>query len=468
MDRAGILTRLHDWNPWWKGAALDGVPEFRRDAFLELERDLAGRKAVVLTGLRQTGKTTALLQLILGRGQAESRRCCYLPLDQVGPDLDRWQATLEDVIRLWSAEVAGSPLGRGPPKLVFLDEAHFVPTWARDVKGILDRRWPVRFVVTGSAATTLQREAAKLLAGRSVSRRIGPLVLGELVRARLDPGESAAILGIAGDFRRLVRRAVEMGTWDEESFRKVTVAFAPCREEVSSLTARLVERGGFPEVALSEIDVPAAYRMMRTYLAMLVQKDFVEFFRVRDTRTLERLIEILAQGTGRILVERKLASDVGAAINTVRNHVGFLENAGLVRTLRAHVENAARAARLPEKYHFVDPGLRGALVGASPEDRGHVLDSLVFRHLAAWAERELPGARFTYWRQGDREVDLVLAHGRRLIGIEVHATGGEHGGLEAFGDRHPRSTAWMVSEGTTGRAEDGRTELPLGLVLLLA
>jgi hypothetical protein len=45
---------------------------------------------------------------------------------------------------------------------------------------------------------------------------------------------------------------------------------------------------------------------------MLVQKDFVQFFHVRDTRTLERLIEILAQGTGRILVERKLASTVGA------------------------------------------------------------------------------------------------------------------------------------------------------------
>lgn len=467
MDRALVLARLHDWNPWWKGQKLE-VPAFRRDSFAELTRHLDQPKAVILTGLRQTGKTTLLLQHMASRPEGERRRCCYLPLDQLGPDLDRWGATLEDVLRLWGEEMAGSPLSQTPTKSVFLDEAQFVPGWAREVKGILDRRWPVRFVVTGSAAVTLQEEAAKYLAGRSVIQRIGPLTLRELVRAVLEPPKVDKILVIAEEWQDQVESAVESGAFDAPEFQRVVQAFAPWREEVSALTARLTERGGFPEIALSQMDTPTAYRMMRTFLAMLVQRDFVEFFRVRDTRTLERLIEILAQGTGRILVERKLAGDVGAAVNTVRNHIGFLENAGLVQILKAHVGSAGRAARLPEKFHFADSGLRAALVGPSPEDRGYVLDSLLYRHLAEWADVTFPGAKFGYWRQGDREVDLVLEYGRRLVGIEVHAKGSERGGLAAFRERHPKSATWIVSEGTTGRADRDRVELPLGLMMLLA
>ena len=467
MDRALALARLHDWNPWWKGEA-PPVPAFRRDTFAELGRQLDQPKAVILTGLRQTGKTTAILQLVAGMAAPERRRCCYLPLDQFAPDLERWGTSLEEVLRLWSAEITGSPLGKPPIKYVFLDEAHFVPTWARELKGMLDRRWPVRFVVTGSAAVTLHQEAARFLAGRSAIQKIGPLRLRELVRARLDPRESDSILAVAEEWGDLVEDAVESGSWAGRDFERIMMGFAPWKEQVSALTARLLERGGFPEIALTEMDAHAADRMMRTFLTMLIQKDFVEFFRVRDTRTLERLIAMIAQGTGRILVERKLASDVGAAVNTVRNHIGFLRDAGLIQVLKAHVEGAGRAARLPEKFHFADSGLRAALVGTNLEDRGFLLDSLLFRHLSEWADSNMPAGRFAYWRQGDREVDLVFQHGRRTVGIEVHASGSERGGLEAFRQRHPKSAGWMVTEGTTGRAEPDRVELPLGLMLLLA
>lgn len=467
MDRAALLTRLHDWNPGWRGE-IPGVPAFRRSAFAGLERDLAQPRAVILTGLRQTGKTTLLQQMIASRSEAERRLLCYLPLDQASPDLDRWNASLEEVIRLWSEEIAGLPLSRGAVRIVLLDEAQTFPGWAREVKAILDRRWPVRFVVTGSAATTLQHEAAQALAGRALLRNIGPLTIRERVRARLEPRKAGLLLELGKEWSGLVRAAVLSEGWKASAFRRVTEEFAPWREEVAALTAGLILRGGFPEIALSDLDLPTAQRMMRTFLAMLVQKDFVQFFGVRDTRTLDRLIAILAQGTGRILVERKIASDIGAAINTVRNHIRFLEDAGLVRTLRAHVESAGRASRLPEKFHFVDPGLRAALVGESPEDRGFVLDSLLHSHLAEWAERELPACRFTYWRQGDREVDLVLEHGRRRMGIEIHATGGNRGGLPAFRERHPGSEAWIVSEDSTGRLTEDFIELPLGLMLLLA
>jgi predicted AAA+ superfamily ATPase len=467
VDRAALLARLYDWNPWWKGIP-PAAPEFRRDAFEEIRRHLGQPKTVVLYGLRQTGKTTLLLQLIQATDPPGRRRACYLPLDQVEPDLSRWTISLEELLRVWSEEVAGSPLGQGPVKNVFLDEAHFLKGWAREVKGILDRKWPVRFVVTGSAATSLQREAARLLAGRAFLVELGPLTLREQLRGTAREAPATSLIETGTEWARVLSERLEQGRWDEKALESVVKRFSPLREEASAATARHLERGGYPEIALSDMPLPAAQRMMKTFLTLLVQKDFVEFFRVRDTRTLERLIEILAQGTARILVERKLASDVGASINTVRNHLGFLKNAGLVSSLRARVENAARAARLPEKFHFADPGLRAALVGTLPEDRGHLLDSLLHRHVRGWAERALPGARFFYWREKDRETDLVLEYGRRAVGIEVHAGGSERFGLRAFLERHSKAEGWIVSEGVTGKIEKGIVEIPLGLMLLLA
>jgi uncharacterized protein len=114
--------------------------------------------AVVVTGARQTGKSTLAEQLVPG-----ARR--YATLD----DLDLLDAAQHD-----PEEVVGGP---GP---VTLDEVQRAPELLRAVKRAIDRdRKAGRFLLTGSANLLLMRQVSESLAGRASYLTLWPMTRRE-------------------------------------------------------------------------------------------------------------------------------------------------------------------------------------------------------------------------------------------------------------------------------------------------
>ena len=114
--------------------------------------------AVVVTGARQTGKSTLAEHLVPG-----ARR--YATLD----DLDVLDAARRD------PEVLV-----GGPGAVTLDEVQRAPELLRAVKGAIDRdRTPGRFLLTGSANLLLMRQVSESLAGRASYLTLWPMTRRE-------------------------------------------------------------------------------------------------------------------------------------------------------------------------------------------------------------------------------------------------------------------------------------------------
>ena len=114
--------------------------------------------AVVVTGARQTGKSTVAEHLVEGR-----RR--YATLD----DLDILDAARRDPASL----VAGATP-------VTLDEVQRAPELLLTVKRAIDRdRTPGRFLLTGSANLLLMRRIAESLAGRASYLTLWPMTRRE-------------------------------------------------------------------------------------------------------------------------------------------------------------------------------------------------------------------------------------------------------------------------------------------------
>ncbi|GAG70719.1 unnamed protein product, partial [marine sediment metagenome] len=63
MERPELLRIFHRWNPWWEGIS-PRIPDFRRNAFVPLRKELGENKVTAIIGPRQTGKTTLMLQTI--------------------------------------------------------------------------------------------------------------------------------------------------------------------------------------------------------------------------------------------------------------------------------------------------------------------------------------------------------------------------------------------------------------------
>ncbi|MCC6766353.1 MAG: DUF4143 domain-containing protein [Deltaproteobacteria bacterium] len=80
---------------------------------------------------------------------------------------------------------------------------------------------------------------------------------------------------------------------------------------------------------------------------------------------------------------------------------------------------------------------------------GRLVENAVGAHLL----NGLPGPDWsvTYWRDGDAEVDFVVAHGTRVWALEVKSgRPGKVSGLQAFRKRYPKATVWLIGAGGLG------------------
>lgn len=290
------------------------------------------------------------------------------------------------------------------PGRVILDEVQRVPELLRGIKLSVDRdRRPGRFLLTGSANLLMLPRLGDSLAGRMQVIELQPLTAAELARA---PGGFLAAL-IEG---------------------RLKPALAGKQTDAAQALAARVVAGGFPEaVARPEA---RARTWHREYLRSLVERDVQEIGRVRDSRAVGRLLEVLALRTAKLLNLSSLGNDLDLRRETVENYLEICERLYLVRRLQPWHRNASKRLIKTPKVHLVDSGLAATLGGLTAtawntqrERFGHLLESFVLQQLiaqAGWTDADL---RFWHYRDKDQvEVDLVITRGRETWGVEIKSS----------------------------------------------
>ena len=314
-----------------------------------------------------------------------------------------------------AAAAAADPGGfvAGLPPAVTLDEIQRVPALLPAIKLAVDRdRRPGRFLLTGSADLWLLPAVSESLAGRMEIIRLHPLTEAEKSRR---PGRFLEHL-LAGSLTPRVS------------------AGAP----IQGLAARLLE-GGFPEAASR----PASRlrQWHRGYVDALIERDARDVTTLRNLGHLKSLLTLLAHQTAQLLNVNAVSKHLGIRRETVENHLAALERLFLVRLVPAwHASPERRLVKAP-KVHVVDCGVAAALVGLTANDWlkerdqfGHVLESFVLQQLMAQAAASGADVAFCHYRDKDQvEVDVVIARGRKVWGVEVKAgatlTSGDGQGL---------------------------------------
>ena len=168
-----LLELLVSLNPWWSGR--DFATGVRRERyFSKIKRYLASGEIVVLSGVRRSGKTTLLYQvvddLIHGQG-VEPRKVLFVNCDE--PEIARLDRPLETVLETYRKEVCGEE----GAFLVF-DEIQNIPGWERWIKSVYDRK-QFRLVISGSSSYLLDSELSTLISGRYLAIPVYPLDFNE-------------------------------------------------------------------------------------------------------------------------------------------------------------------------------------------------------------------------------------------------------------------------------------------------
>ena len=344
----------------------------------QLARHLRTMPAVVLTGARQTGKST------LAQAVEPGRR--FVSLD----DFD-----VLDAARRQPEALTG---GDAP---VTLDEVQRAPDLLHEVKAAIDRgRQAGRFLLTGSANLLLMKQVTESLAGRASYLSLWPMTRREQ-------------LGLG-----------RCGIWDELLANAETQwpAVVAAQEAPAEDWQALARRGGFPFPAAHMQEASDRAIWFEGYARTYLERDLASLSAVASLPVFRRLMRTICLRLGQPANQSALGRDVALPQATVHRYLNLLETSYMLVRLPAYSVNRTKRLLKAPKLYWGDTGLALHIAGIDQPQGAH-LENLVLGDLLAWRDARPARAEVLCWRTAaGEEVDFVIEAGGFVLPIEIKTT----------------------------------------------
>lgn len=332
---------------------------------------------VVLTGARQTGKTTFL------KNEEPFKNWHYINLD----DLDTLSLIKRSPLELLSAF-----------EKIVIDEVQKAPEILPLVKNLVDSNKNRRFVLSGSANLLLLKEVTETLAGRSLYFPLFP-------------------------FARQEWEGQNIPQW----FLDLLEGIPPENLESPKISpVSYLLRGFMPRVLEISRDSQASL-WWEGYVKTYLERDLRDFSHISYLGDFKKLLEVLAINTSSTLNESRISENLGMSQPTVHRYINLLEASFIYWKLRPFYTRKTKQIVKSPKGYFVDPGLTSYLSGYSspssiPEDfKGKLFENMIFLHLQIMTSI-IRGNLYFFQRRGKggtREVDFVLEKEGKIVALEA-------------------------------------------------
>ena len=482
-DDDSLYRAMERTNPWWTGRRMQGgsAREFRRPGYAELMRHIGEHPVQAVLGARQVGKTALLRQVaaeLVARG--DPRRVMLLSLDETSlfPSADNLRRMLD----LYGLRVLGESLyGLSQDTYVILDEAQAVANWQRVIKGVVDHRGPLTFVVSVSSSADIFGKSESLV-GRIRHQAMAPMSFCEVLSFR-NHAQAAAIAGVGAGLRGALARSAEGS--DPGAFhgsaRDAMARLASVQDDLRILLSEYMLYGGCPGIVASKDPEYRASELKRTVRSSMYN-DVLKVGSVRNPRTLEELFQMLAEGSPRLISKGKLLRRLGINKATLEAYLYLLEATHLLSYSHAYSASPSAGFRSPRKVYVNDAGIRNAALSmnderalSDPTEAGMLAETVACAHTRIlWESLDYTAMSHVprYWRTGGgREAGLVMSLHRRPVPIEVkyrqHVDAADLKGLSRFVGRFEPGVALALTQDRVRLVDDAIVAIPLWLYLVM-
>jgi len=348
-------------------------------------------RLVVLTGARQTGKTTLVRRAF--------------------PELP--YVSLEDpAVRPTYSRMSAVELHERFPTAIF-DEVQKVPSFIETVKAAYDAYPDVRYLLLGSSQILLLSKVRESLAGRVAIEELWPLTLPEMITESWEAPVQPS---------RLIRWLIDPGKDGLRVFDGVPASSASFAASCRWLDEYL-EFGGMPAILDPALTPDERFQWLKDYQRTYLERDVTDLAALRDLEPFVVAQRVLAGRSGRMVNFSDLARAASISPDTARRFLRYLELSYQVLSLPPYHRNLEKRLSKSPKVHFLDPGISRALLNRRGDLTGEEFESAVVSEVMKQIRNAALRVEFFHLRTYDRrEVDLLLELESGFVAVEVKKT----------------------------------------------
>lgn len=365
-------------------------------------------RIVVLTGARQTGKTTIV--------RTGLKDYTYL--------------SIEDPIAADGyARLTASQWRALYPKAV-LDEVQKRPRLVESIKSVYDQWDRPRYVLLGSSQLLLLNKVKESLAGRCTIKEIFPLTLPEIETT---------------DWNDTVPDSPFQTLLKTKELPALYPSFL-----IDPMYARKMEAwehykayGGYPALCDERRTDAEKRSWLADYIRTYLERDVRDLAAMQDLEPYSKLQQLLALQTGSLCNVSAIANHIGMSATTVKRYLQYLTLSYQTITLQPWERNTAKRLVKSPKIHYLDNGILQAVLRKQSMPNGNEFESLVIAEMYKQIKQIEADVFLYHLRTSDgKEIDLLLETQDGYYAFEIKLT--EH--VQGTDARHLRTLQSLLDK----------------------
>lgn len=344
------------------------------------------RSLVVLTGARQTGKTTL-------------SRAKYPELRYINLDAPENREMLRNISTPSWARSVGHAI---------IDEAQKEPMVFEKIKYAFDEKGISFTLLLGSSQILLLKKIRESLAGRVAIFELWPLLMSELY---------------AKDYASQAKLPMIDKLLTGKSFDVIFKNIPPMLLDIENSRARAAENymlqwGGMP--ALLPLSDDERWKWLKDYEYTYLERDLSDLARLDDLEPFAKFQRLSAMRSGRLLNYSELARDAALSVDTARRYLEYLRLSYQVMLIQPYYKNIISSAIKTPKLYWTDIGLLRRLSGQREEFSGEIYETMVVDEIFKWVKTAQRNVEIFFYRtRSGMELDLLLSTENGFVGVEI-------------------------------------------------
>ena len=337
---------------------------------------LKSDQIVTIIGLRRTGKTYFLYQIInklLEQGTSKEK-IIYINFED-----ERLEFRKETLQLILDSYYEMYPRNIDEKIYLFFDEIQVVDGWELFVRRLHESK-KYKIYITGSSSKLLSKEISTSLRGRAISEHIYPLSFSEILEYK----------GI--------------------KISKET-KYSKYKYEIKKLLEEYKLWGGFFEI-IDAVDTEDKRKIAQSYLDLIIYKDIIDRYSIKNIELLKYLIKYFITNTGNKISLNKIYESIKQKMpsskDAIANYASFLLDVGFLIDLKKY-DPSLKKQNIPSKYYVIDPVFKTIFGHNITTDKGQILENIVLIELYK-SEKEI------YFSELDeKECDFLIKENNSII-----------------------------------------------------